>query len=178
VAELLRDGTVLVAGGADVSNGKFISPLASAEIYDPSTGKWTSIANRPNVGGPGALLPNGDVLVVRDAFFNPGTGIWTATGPFPNATTTIGPSTATLLTTGEVLLTGSRSTYNDTPTENTTWLYNFSSNTYARGALMTSTRYADAATLLPNGQVLVSGGYRQAVGIGAEPLSSAELYTP
>jgi hypothetical protein len=133
----------------------------------------------PSAGGlPGALLPNGDVLVVRDAFFDPGTGAWTATGPFPNSSTTIGPSTATLLTTGEVLLTGFRSTYNDTPTLNETVLYNFSSNTYAGGALMTSTRFADASTLLPNGQILVSGGYRHGVGIGTVYLSSAELYTP
>ena len=81
-------------------------------------------------------------------------------------------------TTGEVLLTGSRSTYNDTPSENTTWLYNFSANTYAGGAFMISTRYANAATLLPNGQVLVSGGYRYQTGYGHIPLSSAELYTP
>jgi hypothetical protein len=178
-AELLGNGTALVAAGADYSNGSFISFLASAEIYNPSTGKWTSIANMPNAsGGLGSLLTNGDVLVVRDAFFDPGTGTWTATGPFPNDTHIIGPSTATPLTTGEVLLTGFRSTYNDTPTLNTTVLYNFMTNAYATGASMNSTRGADAATLLPNGQVLVSGGYVHRVGIGLQPLSSAELYTP
>jgi hypothetical protein len=78
----------------------------------------------------------------------------------------------------EVLLTGFRSTYNDTPTLNETVLYNVTTNAYAAAASMNSTRFADAATLLPNGQVLVSGGYRRAVGIGVEPLSSAELYTP
>jgi hypothetical protein len=111
VAELLGDGGVLVAGGDEVSNGIFTS-LDSAEIYNPSTGEWTSTENFPLAPnfppiGVGALLPNGDVLVVRDAFFNPGTATWTATGPFPNSSTTIGPSTATLLTTGEALLTGS-----------------------------------------------------------------------
>jgi hypothetical protein len=132
----------------------------------------------PSAGGPGSLLQNGDVLVVRNAFFDPGTDTWTATGPFPNASTTIGPTTATLLTTGEVLLTGFRSTYNDTPTTSETVLYNFATNAYNFGAAMNSTRYADAATLLPNGQVLVSGGYRHGVGIGTLPLSGAELYTP
>jgi hypothetical protein len=77
-----------------------------------------------------------------------------------------------------VLLTGFRSTYNDTPTLTETSLYNFATNTYTGGASMKSTRFADAATLLPNGQVLVSGGYIRAVGIGLRPLSSAELYTP
>jgi hypothetical protein len=178
-AELLGNGTVLVAGGADYSNGSFVSFLASAEIYNPSTGKWTSIANMPSAGGgPGSLLTNGDVLIVRDAFFDPGTSTWTATGQFPNDTHTIGPTTATLLTTGQVLLTGFRSTYNDTPTLNETVLYNFATNAYTIGASMNSTRFADAATLLLNGQVLVSGGYVRAVGIGLQPLSSAELYTP
>jgi hypothetical protein len=52
------------------------------------------------------------------------------------------------------------------------------SNAYTSGASMTSTRSADAATLLPNGQVLVSGGFRYETGYGDIPLSSAELYTP
>jgi hypothetical protein len=103
---------------------------------------------------------------------------WTATGPFPNDTHIIGPSTTTLLNTGNVLLTGFRSTYNDTPTLSETVLYNFATNAYTVGASMNSTRWANAATLLPNGQVLVSGGYRHGVGIGTVPLSSAELYTP
>jgi len=178
LAALLRNGTMLIAGGDHASNGSIVSPLTSAEIFNPSTGKWTSIANLPSPGGPAVLLPNGDVLVVRDAFFDPGTGTWTATGPFPFATHTIGPTTATLLATGQVLLTGFRSTYNDTPTLNETFLYDFATNAYMGGAPMNSTRFADAATLLPNGQVLVSGGYIRAVGIGLRPLSSAELYTP
>ena len=178
VAQLLGNGTVLVAGGADYSNGSFISSLASAEIYTPSTGKWTSAASMPSAGSLGSLLGNGDVLVVRDAFFTPAMGNWTATGPFPNDTHILGPSTATLLATGEVLLTGFRSTYNDTPTLNETVLYNFTTNAYATAASMNSTRWADAAILLPNGQVLVSGGYVKAVGIGVQSLSSAELFTP
>jgi hypothetical protein len=43
---------------------------------------------------------------------------------------------------------------------------------------MSSSRSADAATLLPNGQVLVSGGFRYETGYGDIPLSSAELYMP
>jgi hypothetical protein len=73
-----------------------------------------------------------------------------------------------------VLLTGFRSTYNGTPPLTEAVVYDFSSNTYPFGASMTSTRYENAATLLPNRQVLISGGYR----IGGETLSSAELYTP
>jgi hypothetical protein len=175
-AEPLGNGSVLVAGGSQY--GSFIGSLASAETYNPSTGSWTSISSMPAAGGLGSLLANGDVLVVRDAFYNPGLGSWMATGPFPNGANIIGPSTATLLATGEVLLTGVRSTYNDTPTLNNTYLYNFTTNAYAGAAYMNSTRWDDAATLLPNGQVLVSGGFRHGVGIGTVYLASAELYTP
>ena len=185
IAELLGNGTVLVAGGADISNGTNYTRLRSAEIYNPSTGEWTMIAdmptNSPRIGLPqSALLSNGDVLVARDAFFNPGTGTWTPTGAaFPgHGTIGAGPSTATLLTTGDVLLTGFESIYNATPPVNTTVLYNFSSNSYPSASSMTSSRYENGATLLPNGQVLVSGGFRYQIGFGHVPLSSAELYTP
>jgi hypothetical protein len=176
VAALLGNGGVLVASGFDYSNGSFISSLTSAEVFNPSTAKWTSTASMPGGGSQGSPLANGDVLVVRDATFNPGAGVWTATGPFLR--NTVGPSTATLLGTGEVLMTGLRSTYNDTPSLNTTVLYNFANNAYVAAAPMNSTRYSDAATLLPNGQMLISGGYRKGVGIGLLPLSTAELYTP
>jgi hypothetical protein len=75
-------------------------------------------------------------------------------------------------------MTGLRSTYNDTQSLNATFLYAFATNAYLALAPMNSTRYANAATLAPDGQVLISGGYRQAVGIDAQPLPSAELYTP
>jgi WD40 repeat protein len=177
LAEPLGNGSILVAGGSQISNGRGGS-LASAETFDPSAGKWTMIASMPYAGNaPGSLLANGDVLVVRNAFYNPGLGSWTVTGSFPDATIIIGPTTATLLATGEVLMTGVRSTYNDTPTLNNTYLYNFTTNAYALAAYMHSTRWDDAATLLPNGQVLVSGGYRSGVG-GTVYLASAELYTP
>lgn len=177
IAELLENGTVLVAGGEDVSNGTNTTTLKSAEIYDPSTGTWTETASMPTNGGPASLLQNGDVFVSRDAIFDPGTGTWTATGPITPNRTIVGPTTATLLTNGDVLMTGFRSTYNLAPSLQNTFLYNFATNGYAAGPGMKSPRVADAATLLPNGQVLVSGGFHTHIG-GTEYFSSAELYTP
>ena len=40
VAASLADGRVLVAGGVDPDKG-YLGPLASAELYDPATGRWT-----------------------------------------------------------------------------------------------------------------------------------------
>ena len=42
-ASVLADGRVLVAGGTNVA-----SDLSSAELYDPSTGNWTTIGNLTN----------------------------------------------------------------------------------------------------------------------------------
>jgi hypothetical protein len=79
-----------------------------------------------------------------------------------------------LLGTGFVLATGFISTYNAAPPLENAYLYNFNTNTYARTGQMTANRAQDTATLLPNGQVLISGGHNH----NSDALTSAERYTP
>ena len=64
-ATLLRDGRVLVAGGSvNLASTKF-QDLASAEIYDPKTGKFsaTGSMSEPFLGATATLLEDGRVLI-------------------------------------------------------------------------------------------------------------------
>ena len=73
-ATLLLDGKVLVAGGG--------GDLASAELYDPSSGSWTATGNMNGVRGghTATLLRDGKVLVVGG-----GDGTVTSWGPLASA---------------------------------------------------------------------------------------------
>lgn len=115
----LLDGTVLVAGGvgADTSDF-FVNILASAELYDPTTGQWTATGAmlETRIYHTATLLPGGTVLVaggangVVDPFpivtaerYDPVTGSWTATASMGEARSSY---TATLLGDGTVLVAG------------------------------------------------------------------------
>lgn len=68
-AVLLADGKVLITGGADERDGR--GAYSSAEIYNPSTGTFSSINNmnitRYKHNGTSVLLKNGNVLIAGGA---------------------------------------------------------------------------------------------------------------
>jgi hypothetical protein len=60
-ATLLTNGNVLVANGQN-----YPGQLASAELYNPSTAKWTLTGSTPTTGYYStALLQNGQVLAIE-----------------------------------------------------------------------------------------------------------------
>jgi hypothetical protein len=112
-ATLLPNGEVLVAGGIHWIN---FTPIrtATAELYDPSTGQWTttgSMTTARSLHGA-TLLPSGLVLVAGGQnsgdlasaeLYDPSTGSWTATGSMNSRRS---GAQATLLQDGRVLMAG------------------------------------------------------------------------
>src|SRR3989440_3190307 len=112
-ATLLPNGKVLVAAGfyADTSSS---TQLASAELYDPATGIWSSTQDLPDARTDHTLtlLPNGKALVVGGGsnssgslataeLYDPASGTWSATASLP---TDRSDHTATLLLNGKLLV--------------------------------------------------------------------------
>ena len=81
--------------------------------------------------------------------------------------------TATLLSNGQVLVTGGRDTQNGRTTLATSELYDPVSGTWKPTGSLNSARNNHSATLLSNGKVLVTGGYD-----GSNVLDSSEIYDP
>jgi WD40 repeat protein len=130
-ATLLPDGKVLVAGGTSLTSVQAstipLDPvLASAEIYDLTTGTWTptSSMGQPRQHHTATLLANGKVLVAGgDNYFggvlpttaevyDPDTGQWSPTLPLVSGRR---EHIAALLPNGKVLVAGGFNTSDTGP---------------------------------------------------------------
>jgi hypothetical protein len=181
-ATLLPNGLVLVAGGASAGG-----VVASAELYNPATGTWsnTGSLNTAREWHTATLLADGLVLVAGGdnestslnsaELYYPATGSWSNTGSLNTAREIY---TATLLPSGLVLAAGGDGQFPGTGGFNnpgalaSAEVYNPATGTWSNTVSLLTSCYAQSATLLPDGDVLVAGGSST----NAELTTSAELY--
>jgi hypothetical protein len=192
VASLLADGRVLVAGGVDSGKG-YLGALASAELYDPTSGTWTETGSmtRWRIDSKAITLADGRVLVVGGRVsgqntssqrippgggaetkgaetYDPESGTWSWARPM-----TAPPETATLLPDGTVLV-----THDGGSSE----LFDPRTGRWTATANPTQPLYAPEATLLANGEVLLVGMWDRLVQRSGCPcrhfVGRAELYDP
>lgn len=181
-AVLLKDGRILVVGGSSAGSYPNSQIEASAEIYDPATGRFsmTGSMSVPRHKLAAALLPDGKVLVVggsdnRDwrgqyasaELYDPATGRFNNDGEMSFRRFKL-IQTAVRLPDGRVLIAGGaeRPEVYDPATKR----FQQVKGTVGEG------RYFSTATLLNDGRVLIAGGYGDDPMAGAVP--NAWLYQP
>jgi hypothetical protein len=190
-ATRLADGRVLVAGGGPPGD-------ATAELFDPGTGTWSPAAGM-SVGRfdhTAALLANGKVLVAGGGgacasatsvvpalasaeLYDPATDTWSAAPPMAGAR---GTHTATPLPDGRVLVAGGKSAHTSSGLCNIAStpgaeVYDPQANAWTVAPNMSTPRADHTVTRLPDGSVLVAGGWT-IVGVGRVDQNSAERFLP
>ncbi|MFI5299526.1 MAG: Kelch repeat-containing protein, partial [Polyangiales bacterium] len=174
-------GKSIVVSGSSGQIGGFDTwqslPIGNGEVYDPATRTWTNTKpmTYPRSCFGAALLPSGKVIAAGGfngtayaglaEIYDPATNAWTLSGQ-----TTFNGCWSTMVTTGAgtVLHVGNNvapMNAGETFSEST-GLWTAASNS------MVDNRSAPGTALLPNGTVLVVGGY------GGSPLASTSIYDP
>jgi N-acetylneuraminic acid mutarotase len=157
-AMLLPSGKVWVVG-----NGGGSAAGRVAELYDPATGTWSWSAPPalPRWRHTATELPSGKVLVAggtgegeKAELYEPATDSWSSTGALriPRF-----GHTATLLPSGKVLVVGGWPWDGVTSVEMRSDLYDPATGSWSAGKDTGSMRWNHKATLLPSGQLLVTG---------------------
>ncbi|MEJ3750511.1 DUF6603 domain-containing protein [Actinomycetes bacterium KLBMP 9797] len=199
-AVALRDGTVLVTGGALATGGRD-APLAYCELYDPVTGAWTPTGSlgTPRVGHQATLLADGRVLVTGGdppphsvggryragsldtaELYDPDSRQWTVAAPMPGGR---GRHRAVAVPTGRVVVLGGTGGPTNRAGYRGAAAYDPADDTWTITGPLAVGRADFAALPLADGRILVAGG-RTATGPAApEPGGDAltavtEIYTP
>ena len=169
VAAILPSGKPIVIGGAALVSNSYV-PTAAAETYDLSTGTWSAVESMASARRElsVAVLADGRVLVaggfatsettplLNAELFDESTGHWSAAGTMHNKRNRM---SLTTLANGNALAVGGFYSSGGVLIEVATpELFSPSTNSWTQLPDMPSGRHKHAATLLPNGRVLVSGG--------------------
>ena len=175
-ATLLTDGRVLVAGGN--GTGGDAAPLATAEIYDPKTGAFSSTGSMSTarLRAGATRLSDGRVLIVggEDAnlspifsaeIYDPRSGLFSPTGSMSAGAFSVA---AISMLDGRVFVVGAGA-----GTTATAEIYDPTNGSFSVTGRM-AVPHPDAAVLLDDGRVLVIGGYWA----GDAGSATADLYDP
>ena len=175
-ATLLLNGKILIIGGSVTGTGDSNTCL----IYDPVANTWATAAAMAQAreGHTTIRLPNGTILVAggingntylsSSEIYDPVTDTWIGAGPL--AVARRGHIFA-LLNTGKVLASGGQIANNGTTTTLTSELFDPSTKTWSMGAPSPHTRQYGASVLMPDGRLLVAGGY-----VSGTTTSGADFY--
>jgi galactose oxidase-like protein/Kelch motif protein len=180
-ATLLQNGKILVAGGVNDIND--VNPVASAELYDPATGKFAPTGSMTTVRAAhtATLLQNGKVLITGGQscssclyalasaeLYDPASGKFQSTGSMKVARQN---HTAVLLQDGRVLVAGGNP-FDLSESLASAEIYDPKTGKFTLTGGMNVARVAEAV-LLQSGEVLIAGGAN-----GDFSVASAELYNP
>ena len=189
----LRTGFLLAGGGPNAGVGLQTPGPLLTQTFDPAAQRFTRAGDlqvHHQGTGSGVLLGDGRVLLTGGGFFggSPGTEFYDPESRAWNAGPAMGTArrvhTATLLRDGRVLITGGfvccvvdGQTVSETPTTSAE-LYDPATGRFTPTGSMAVGRALHQATLLPDGRVLVSGGFGVTDSPGAPGPEHAEVYDP
>lgn len=165
---LLPSGKVLIAGGTDASGWP-----PSAEIFDPASGTFEAIAGKMVVGefsGSAATLPSGNVLIAGGyngtgealgtaEVFDPIAATFSALGPGHLPVEPRSEASHVTLANGNVLILGGENQHATKATLSSIERFNWESSTFEAAGELTQPRDGAGAVVLPDGRVLLAGGY-------------------
>ena len=185
-ASLLENGKVFLSGGAFA--GK-------PEIYDPLSGTFAPVGDGDGIGSgtTATRLLDGTVLTTgghpaNAVIYDPASGVAHLIAPIPTPSSSpyysressgLDYQSSTLLANGQVLIAGGAiDGYGEVAIQQA-YLYDPGTQSIQPTGSLASARDSHTATLLPDGRVLIAGGF-QGVGTGSEVgiRQDAELYDP